>query len=80
VRIESKGEVAVITGDMVHTPVQLARPEWSSVFDGDVAEAERSRRRLLESVAGGQALVIGTHFPGKTAGHVLRDGAGWRFA
>ncbi len=79
VRIESRGEVALITGDMVHTPLQLAVPEWSSIADTDAAEAERSRRRLLREVGGGAALVLGTHFPGKTAGRVLREGSGWRF-
>jgi glyoxylase-like metal-dependent hydrolase (beta-lactamase superfamily II) len=79
VRIESRGEVAMITGDMVHTPVQLARPEWSSIADTDAREAEASRHRLLREVGGGAALVLGTHFPGKTAGRVLRDGSGWRF-
>ena len=79
VRIESRGEVAVITGDMVHTPVQLAVPAWSSIADTDAAEAERSRLRLLSEVGGGAALVLGTHFPGKTAGRVLRDGTVWRF-
>jgi glyoxylase-like metal-dependent hydrolase (beta-lactamase superfamily II) len=79
VRIESRGEVAMITGDMVHTPVQLAVPEWSSIADTDAVEAEASRLRLLREVGGGAALVLGTHFPGKTAGRVLRNGAGWRF-
>ena len=35
VHITSLGESAVITGDMVHSPVQFARPEWSSVADTD---------------------------------------------
>ena len=79
VRIESRGEVALITGDMLHTPVQLARPEWSSIADTDGKEAERSRLRLLSEIGAGAALVLGTHFPGRTAGRVLRDGASWRF-
>jgi glyoxylase-like metal-dependent hydrolase (beta-lactamase superfamily II) len=79
VRIESRGESAVITGDMVHSPVQLARPEWSSVADLDPDEAIRSRRALLGLAGGSGVIVMGTHFPGRTAGRVERDGAGWRF-
>ena len=30
VRIRSKGEEALITGDFLHHPCQLARPEWAS--------------------------------------------------
>jgi glyoxylase-like metal-dependent hydrolase (beta-lactamase superfamily II) len=79
VRIESRGETAVITGDMVHSPVQLARPEWSLLGDSDPDEAVRSRRQLLSVAGGTGALVMGTHFPGKTAGRVERDGRTWRF-
>jgi glyoxylase-like metal-dependent hydrolase (beta-lactamase superfamily II) len=79
VRIESRGETAVITGDMVHSPVQLARPEWSSIGDVDPDEAIRSRRSLLQVAGGTGALVMGTHFPGRTAGRVERDGPSWRF-
>jgi len=79
VRIESRGTSAVITGDMVHSPVQLARPQWSSIADLDPDEAIRSRQHLLDLVAGRGALVMGTHFPGQTAGRVERDGESWRF-
>jgi glyoxylase-like metal-dependent hydrolase (beta-lactamase superfamily II) len=79
VRIESRGESAVITGDMVHSPVQLARPQWSSMADEDPDEAVRSRDRLLDWVGGTGVLVLGTHFPGPTAGRVMRDGETWRF-
>ena len=79
VRIESRGQSAVITGDMVHSPVQLARPEWSSIGDTDPDEAVRSRRSLLEHAGGRGVLVMGTHFPGRTAGRIEREGASWRF-
>jgi glyoxylase-like metal-dependent hydrolase (beta-lactamase superfamily II) len=79
VRIESRGQSAVITGDMVHSPVQLARPEWSSIGDTDSDEAIRSRQRLLEHAGGRGVLVMGTHFPGLTAGRIERDGRNWRF-
>ena len=35
VRISSKGEDAVITGDLMHHPVQCAEPAWASNFDVD---------------------------------------------
>ena len=79
VRIESRGESAVITGDMVHSPVQLARPQWPSVADTDPDEAIRSRDSLLRLAGGTGLLVLGTHFPGRTAGRVERDAKTWRF-
>ena len=35
VLIESKGESAVITGDLMHTPCQIGRPDWSCAYDTD---------------------------------------------
>ena len=79
VHITSRGESAVITGDMVHSPVQFARPEWSSVADTDRDEATRSRERLITLAGERGVVVIGTHFPAPTAGHLVRDHASWRF-
>ena len=77
--IESGGERAVITGDMAHHPIQFAEPELGMDADSDSARAADTRRAFLgERVADG-ALVIGTHFGGRTAGHVVADGNGWRF-
>ena len=79
VMIESEGERAVITGDMAHHPCQLAHPDW--LFgDNDPQVAARTRRSLFAEWADQTILVIGTHFPAPTAGHVVRDGAAFRFA
>ena len=79
VLIESEGERAAITGDMTHHPCQLAHPDWAFGDDNkEVAIATRSR--LFAEWADQPILVIGTHFPAPTAGHVLRDGAAFRFA
>jgi glyoxylase-like metal-dependent hydrolase (beta-lactamase superfamily II) len=80
VRIVSQGEAALITGDFMHHPCQIARPEWSSTADSDPSEARRTREAMLTSLAGTPTLVIGTHFAGRTAGHVVRDGDAFRLA
>ena len=77
--IESEGERAVITGDMTHHPCQLAHPDWSFA-DNDPKAAALTRLRLFAEWADQAILVIGTHFPAPTAGHVVRDGAAFRFA
>jgi len=76
--IESEGERAVITGDMAHHPCQLAHPDWS-LGDHDKTAAALTRSRLFAEWADQTILVIGTHFAAPTAGHVLRDGAAFRF-
>jgi glyoxylase-like metal-dependent hydrolase (beta-lactamase superfamily II) len=78
VRIESQGETALITGDFLHHPCQMAHPEWSSEVDFDQAAAHRTRLSMFDRLAGTPTLVIGTHFAGATAGRVVRDGDAYR--
>jgi glyoxylase-like metal-dependent hydrolase (beta-lactamase superfamily II) len=80
VRIRSRGEEAIITGDMMHHPVQCAEPDWASNFDVDAEAARVTRRRCLERWHGEGAQVFGTHFSTPTAGRIERDGEAWRFA
>jgi glyoxylase-like metal-dependent hydrolase (beta-lactamase superfamily II) len=79
VRISSQGEDALITGDFMHHPCQMARPDWRSSADYDGEWAENTRNGLLEQYADQPVLVIGTHFATPTAGHILRDGDVYRF-
>jgi glyoxylase-like metal-dependent hydrolase (beta-lactamase superfamily II) len=76
--VESAGERALVTGDAVHHPLQLAEPALS-FGDADLALASRTRHELLRSSAGDQRLVFGTHFPSHPMGRVVADGPGWRF-
>ena len=74
--IESLGKRAVITGDMIHTPIQIADVELSSSFDTDPLQAAVTRHEFLERYNDG-TLVIGTHWGGPGAGSVRRDGDTW---
>jgi len=80
VRIRSKGEEALITGDFLHHPCQLARPEWGSSADFDAAASKATRERMFGALAGQSVLMIGTHFAAPTAGRVVRDGEVYRLA
>ena len=79
VRISSKGQDAVITGDLMHHPVQCAEAGWASNFDVDADQARATRRRFLEGCRAGNTLVLGTHFATPTAGRVVPDGPAYRF-
>jgi glyoxylase-like metal-dependent hydrolase (beta-lactamase superfamily II) len=78
VRISSRGEDAVITGDLMHHPVQMAHPEWGSNFDSDFEQAIATRRAFLERYGDKPILVLGTHFAAPSAGRIVRDGKAWR--
>jgi len=78
VHIASAGEEAVITGDMIHHPCQIAHPEWSSSADWNQAASADTREDFLERYADRPVLVIGTHFCAPTAGRIVRDGDSFR--
>ena len=77
--IESQGDTAVITGDMTHHPCQMAHPDWSPPFDSDRKASGVMRRKMFAEWADKPILVIGTHYAGRTAGHVVTDGGAFRF-
>ncbi|MCB0943519.1 MAG: MBL fold metallo-hydrolase, partial [Mycobacterium sp.] len=73
------GDDCVITGDVVHHPVQCGHPEWTATGDGDPDLARSARRDFLATAAQKKALVLGTHFAGTSAGYVVPVGDGYRF-
>ena len=80
VRISSRGEQAVVTGDLMHHPCQVARPHWSSPFDFDKAAALKTRLQFLARYGDQPVLVFGSHFATPSAGRIVRDGDTWRLA
>jgi glyoxylase-like metal-dependent hydrolase (beta-lactamase superfamily II) len=79
VRISSGGKAAVITGDLMHHPSQIARPDWASKADTDPKAAGRTRRDFVERYADSGTVVLGTHFNAPTAGLIVREGDGFKF-
>jgi glyoxylase-like metal-dependent hydrolase (beta-lactamase superfamily II) len=79
VRISSKGEDALITGDMVHHPAQIARPEWSCFLDHDGTRSAEVRRTVFKEAVESSMLVIGTHFVAPSAGRIAAEGDRFRF-
>ncbi len=78
VRIASQGEEALITGDFLHHPCQMARLDWCSTADHDRERTIRTRRDVLARLAGTRTLLIGTHFATPSAGRVVREGDAFR--
>lgn len=80
VHVTGGGREAVMSGDLMHHPVQCAEPDWSSGFCVDPAHSRRTRRAFLERYADTDTLVMPAHFPAPSAGRIVRAGAAWRFA
>lgn len=75
-----KGETtAVLTGDLIHSPIQARYPELSARPDTDPAQAAATRRKFLECHCDTGRLVCTAHFPSPSTGHVTRWGDGFRF-
>jgi glyoxylase-like metal-dependent hydrolase (beta-lactamase superfamily II) len=79
VHISSRGEEAVITGDLVHHPIQLAKPRASSTFDFDGARSIATRQEFFKRYADRDILILGTHFAPPTGGRIVTHGESWRF-
>ncbi len=62
VHLTSGGQEAVITGDMMHHPIQIAAPEWCSKFDTDPAQGLATRRAFCGRYSDRDVRILGTHF------------------
>lgn len=76
--IRSGNAQAVITGDLLHHPIQCAEPDRCSRFDADPALARQVRQGFLDDACARGALVFGTHFACPSAGWLTRHGSAWR--
>ena len=63
VKISSEGQEALITGDFVHHPCQMAHPEWASAPDYDADQSIRTRRRDLRLRRPGRGAHPGDRHP-----------------
>ena len=71
---------ALITGDMVHSPLQARYPELGMFSDYDSALAGRTRRELFGRFCDTSTLMCTAHFPSPSTGRVQQSGDGFRIA
>ncbi|MGK5731192.1 MBL fold metallo-hydrolase [Streptomyces sp. URMC 124] len=74
--ITGGGRRLIAFGDALHSPIQIAHPEWSAVVDHDARRSAVFRRRLVEEMAQPATIGFGIHFADVVFGRVLRDAAG----
>jgi glyoxylase-like metal-dependent hydrolase (beta-lactamase superfamily II) len=68
----------VMTGDLIHVPLQTRYPELSFSRDQDPAQAAITRRAFLERYCDTPTLCCTAHFPSPSAGRVRSWGNGYR--
>ncbi len=79
IKLVSGGKTGVLSGDVIHSPIQCAHPEWSAVGCFDQELSRRTRRAFLERYCETDTLVMTAHFPSPSAGYVERDGNAFKF-
>jgi glyoxylase-like metal-dependent hydrolase (beta-lactamase superfamily II) len=68
---------AVISGDLMHSPLQTRYPGMSVKFDVDQAAAATTRRSFLERYCDTDTLCCTAHFPSPSTGRIRRWGNGF---
>ncbi|MGI9331641.1 MAG: MBL fold metallo-hydrolase [Gammaproteobacteria bacterium] len=79
VHLKSGSARAVMSGDLMHSPVQCAHPQWTPWPDWDPGIAKTTRRAFLERYCETDTLICTAHFPLPSAGRILPDGDAFRF-
>ncbi len=80
VLVGKSGSDALVTGDMIHSPIQARYPEMGMMSDWDSKIAGESRRGLLERFCDTSTLWCTAHFPSPSTGRVKRWGNGFKLA
>lgn len=79
VHLVSEGVQAVITGDLIHNPVQCLEPGWVMRADFEPERAVATRKRFLEEYCETDMLVCASHFPEPSFGHIKARGDAFWF-
>ena len=78
VRLASGGDRLTFAGDLVFT-VGFEHPDWFNGFEHDPEEAARVRVNLLRELAANGELLVATHMPFPSVGHVAVAGDAFRW-
>lgn len=79
IRVEAAGALAVLTGDIIHHPIQFLAPDLVNPGDVNPAMARSFRDRLIAEVATRGALLLPAHFPDPSAGRIYARPGGYCF-
>lgn len=74
------GREAILTGDLLHHPIQLAQPSWCVRACVDRKQSAATRRAFIERNADSDRLILAAHFNAPNGGRIRSAGAAWQFA
>jgi glyoxylase-like metal-dependent hydrolase (beta-lactamase superfamily II) len=79
VLVGRRGDDALITGDMIHSPIQGKYPDLGMLADYDSAQAGQTRRKVFDRFCEEPTLMCLTHFPMPSTARVRRWDNGYKF-
>ncbi|HXX44729.1 MAG TPA: MBL fold metallo-hydrolase [Candidatus Acidoferrales bacterium] len=79
VHVSSRGQEAVVTGDVFHNPIQFAEPELCSAACVDKDMSRQTRRDFIARYGNTPVRFFAIHF-NEPVGRVVRDAQSCRFA
>ena len=79
VLVGRSGADALITGDMIHSPIQGKYPDIGMMSDYDSAQAGVTRRETFDRFCEEPTIMCASHFPAPSLGRVRRWGDGYKF-
>jgi len=77
--LASQGQRGVVTGDLIHNPVQCLEPQWKMRADFDADRAIATRKTFLDTYCESDVVVCATHFPEPSFGRVTPRGDAFWF-
>ena len=69
----------ILTGDVLHNPIQVCYPHWTTMFCEDKEQANKTRMKLVDDLTDSDIIVLAAHFSGTTAGKIVSDSNGTKF-
>jgi glyoxylase-like metal-dependent hydrolase (beta-lactamase superfamily II) len=77
IRFGKGRDEAVMSGDLMHSPLQTRYPDISPVVDVDPLQSAKTRRSFMERYCDTATLCCTAHFPSPSVGRIKRRGNGF---
>lgn len=77
--LSSGDERGLLIGDIAHSVVELAEPDWEAVFDVDPVAARAVRAAIAQETCDTSTVVAAAHFPDLSFGRVITTPSGRRW-
>lgn len=71
ININSGNRKGILTGDVLHSPIGILHPEWSTVFCEDKIKSNATRISLVDNLTDKDITLLPAHFGGPTVGKII---------